>query len=71
VTTVSEFFETGDTKGARLDGPIEVITNFFAPRAPQRSREEIRHELGFAQRVMVLHSSNLRPLKRIDLLLER
>jgi glycosyltransferase involved in cell wall biosynthesis len=49
---------------------MEVIHNFFEPRAPQRSREEMRHELGLRDEVMVVHSSNLRPLKRIDLLLE-
>ena len=53
-----------------FDGPIEVIHNFFEPRPPQRSREKVRHELGLRDEVMVLHSSNLRPLKRIDLLLE-
>jgi L-malate glycosyltransferase len=53
-----------------FNGPMEVIHNFFEPRAPQRSREEVRHELGLRDEVMILHSSNLRPLKRIDLLLE-
>ncbi|HKB26805.1 MAG TPA: glycosyltransferase, partial [Methylomirabilota bacterium] len=49
---------------------IEVIHNFFAPRPPRRSREEVRRELGLRGEVVVLHSSNLRPGKRIDLLLE-
>ena len=49
---------------------MEVIHNFFAPRPPRRSREEVRRELGLRDEVMVLHSSNLRPVKRIDLLLE-
>ena len=50
---------------------MEVIHNFFAPRPPRRSREEVRRELGVADNeVMILHSSNLRPVKRIDLLLE-
>jgi glycosyltransferase involved in cell wall biosynthesis len=53
-----------------FDGPMEVIHNFFVPGLPQRSREEVRHELGLRDEVMLLHSSNLRPLKRIDLLLE-
>jgi L-malate glycosyltransferase len=53
-----------------FDGPMEVIHNFFEPRAPQRSREEVRDQLGLRDEVMVLHSSNLRPLKRVDLLLE-
>ena len=46
-------FETGDPEGARLYGPMEVIHNFFEPRAPQRSREEMRHELGLRDEVMV------------------
>ena len=51
-------------------GTIDVIHNFFAPRRPRRTREEMRRELGVGDEVMILHSSNLRPLKRIDLLLE-
>ena len=51
-------------------GSIEVIHNFFAPRPPRRSREEVRRELGLREEVVVLHSSNLRSGKRIDLLLE-
>ena len=47
-----------------------MIHNFFAPRPPRRSREEVRRELGVQDEVLILHSSNLRPLKRIDLLLE-
>lgn len=38
---------------------------------PLRSRNEVRRELGVSDdEVMILHSSNLRPCKRIDLLLE-
>jgi L-malate glycosyltransferase len=70
VTTVSEFLKQESQRVLGFDGPMEVIHNFFEPRAPQRSREEMRHELGLRDEVMVLHSSNLRPLKRIDLLLE-
>jgi N-acetyl-alpha-D-glucosaminyl L-malate synthase BshA len=70
VTTVSEFLKQETQRVLDFDGPMEVIHNFFAPRTPQRSREEVRHELGLRDEVMVLHSSNLRPLKRIDLLLE-
>ena len=54
-----------------FEGPLEVIHNFFAPRPSRRSRGDTRRELGVADdEVMILHSSNLRPLKRIDLLLE-
>ncbi len=49
---------------------MEVIHNFFSPKAPLRSIEEVRRELGIGDELMILHSSNLRPMKRIDLLLE-
>ena len=70
VTTVSEFLRQETQRVLGFDGPMEVIHNFFEPRVPQRSREEMRHELGLRDQLLVLHSSNLRPLKRIDLLLE-
>jgi N-acetyl-alpha-D-glucosaminyl L-malate synthase BshA len=70
VTTVSEFLKQETQRVLGFDGPMEVIHNFFVPGTPQRSREETRHELGLRDEVMVLHSSNLRPLKRIDLLLK-
>jgi N-acetyl-alpha-D-glucosaminyl L-malate synthase BshA len=71
VTAVSAFLKTESQRLLGFDGPLDVIHNFFEPRSPQRSREEVRRELGVKENeVMVLHSSNLRPLKRIDLLLE-
>lgn len=70
VTTVSESLKQETRQVFAFDGSIEVIHNFFAPRPPRRSREEVRRELGLAGEVVVLHSSNLRPGKRIDLLLE-
>src|SRR5262249_36232986 len=53
-----------------FNGPMDVIHNFFEPRATKRSREEVRRELGVRDEVLLFHSSNLRPVKRIDLLLE-
>jgi len=53
-----------------FDGPIEVIHNFFAPRPPSRPPEVVRRELGLGDEVLVVHSSNLRHGKRVDLLLE-
>ena len=53
-----------------FDGPIEVIHSVFAPRPPSRSPEAVRRELGLGEELVVLHSSNLRPGKRVDLLLE-
>ena len=70
VTTVSESLKRETQRVFDFEDPIEVIHNFFVPGPPRRSREEVRRELGLGDEVVVLHSSNLRPGKRIDLLLE-
>jgi L-malate glycosyltransferase len=70
VTVVSEFLKQETQRVLSFDGPMEVIHNFFEPGPALRSRDEVRRELGLHDEVMILHSSNLRPLKRIDLLLE-
>src|SRR4051794_35613405 len=70
VTTVSAYLQHETEELLGITRPIDVIHNFFAPRRPRRSREEVRHELGVGDEVLVLHCSNLRPVKRIDLLLE-
>jgi N-acetyl-alpha-D-glucosaminyl L-malate synthase BshA len=70
VTAVSESLRQETRRVLGFDGPIEVIHNFFAPRTPTRRAEDVRRELGLGEEVVVVHSSNLRPGKRIDLLLE-
>lgn len=70
VTAVSTFLKTETHQVLGFDGPIQVIHNFFTPRPAQRTREEVRRELGVGDEVLLLHSSNLRALKRVDLLLE-
>ncbi|MEY2878300.1 MAG: N-acetyl-alpha-D-glucosaminyl L-malate synthase BshA [Verrucomicrobiota bacterium] len=71
VTTVSEFLRGETQRLFALTRPIEVVHNFFAPRAPTRTRAAVRAELGVRDdEALVLHLSNLRPVKRIDLLLE-
>ncbi len=70
VTVVSDFLKRETQRLLGFEGKIETIYNFFSPRPARRSREEVRRELGLQDEVMVLHSSNLRPLKRIDLLLD-
>ena len=70
VTAVSAYLQHETQELLGITRPIDVIHNFFAPHRPRRSREEVRHELGVGDEVMVLHCSNLRPVKRIDLLLE-
>lgn len=70
VTTVSHYLRTETQRLLGVTRPIEVIHNFFEPRTPTRSRADVRTELGLKDEVMILHLSNLRPSKRIDLLLE-
>ena len=70
VTTVSDSLKRETQRVFDFEDPIEVIHNFFVPRPPRRPREEVRSELGLGDEVVILHSSNLRPGKRIDLLLE-
>jgi N-acetyl-alpha-D-glucosaminyl L-malate synthase BshA len=70
VTAVSESLKRETQQVLGFAGPIEVIHNFFAPRPPRRSPEEVRAELGLGSELVILHSSNLRSGKRIDLLLE-
>ncbi|WP_438480153.1 N-acetyl-alpha-D-glucosaminyl L-malate synthase BshA [Oleiharenicola lentus] len=71
VTTVSEFLRDETVRLLGVQRSIDVIHNFFEPHTPRRSREEVRRELGVADTdAMLLHTSNLRSAKRIDLLLE-
>jgi N-acetyl-alpha-D-glucosaminyl L-malate synthase BshA len=71
VTTVSEFLRDETVRLLNVQRPIDVIHNFFEPHDPRRSREDVRRELGVEDsEAMLLHTSNLRSLKRIDLLLE-
>jgi N-acetyl-alpha-D-glucosaminyl L-malate synthase BshA len=70
VTTVSAFLERKTRELLEVERPIDVIHNFFEPRPAKRTREDVRRELGVGNEVLLLHASNLRPLKRIDLLLE-
>ncbi len=70
ITAVSEFLRRETINHLGVQRPIEVIHNFFEPEAPTRPRDEVRRELGIGAEAMILHISNLRPVKRIDLLLE-
>lgn len=71
VTTVSHFLARAMNERFRFSTPVEVIHNFFAPRPDARPREIVRAELGLApDETMLLHMSNLRPIKRIDLLFD-
>ena len=71
ITTVSEFLRAETKRLIAVKRPIEVIHNFFEPRAPTRERDSVRRELGVApEEVLLLHASNLRPVKRVDAVIE-
>ncbi len=71
ITTVSEFLRAETQRLIGVKRPIEVIHNFFTPRTPSLSRAAMRRELNVADNeVLLFHSSNLRPLKRVDVVLE-
>jgi N-acetyl-alpha-D-glucosaminyl L-malate synthase BshA len=69
VTAVSAWLREETIHLLGVKRPIEVVPNFFTPRPPGRSRAEVRAELGVGESPLVVHVSNLRPVKRIDLLL--
>ncbi len=70
VTAVSGWLRDETQRLLGIERRIDVIHNFFEPKVPRRSREEVRAELGLRDEAMVVHLSNLRPVKRIDLLLD-
>ena len=70
VTAVSNWLRDETRRLLGVDRPIEVIHNFFEPKPPRRAREEVRRELGLRDEAMIVHLSNLRPVKRVDLLLD-
>ena len=70
ITTVSESLRGETLATFAMDRSVEVIHNFFAPSVRTRTREEVRRELGIKpNEFLAVHISNIRPLKRIDLLL--
>jgi N-acetyl-alpha-D-glucosaminyl L-malate synthase BshA len=70
ITTVSAYLRRETQEVLGVTRPIDVIYNFFEPRPPRRPREEALRELGLRGETLILHASNLRAPKRIDLLLE-
>jgi N-acetyl-alpha-D-glucosaminyl L-malate synthase BshA len=70
VTTVSGWLRDETRRLLQVDCPIDVIHNFFPPKPPGRARAAVRAELGLRDEAMIVHLSNLRPVKRIDRLLD-
>ena len=70
ITTVSESLRGETLATFRLNHAIDVIPNFFIPSEKIRPRADVRRELGVGEdEFLIVHASNVRPLKRIDLLL--
>lgn len=71
ITAVSNFLAEETRRLLDVGREIEVIPNFIVPRSPARTRDQVRAVLGIPpDQLLLVHSSNLRPGKRIDLLLE-
>ncbi len=71
VTAVSEFLKSETARVIGFNGDIKVIYNFSDLPKPTRQKAEVRQELGVKDdEVMIIHASNLRPVKRFDLLLK-
>lgn len=70
ITTVSHFLQKETTRAFSLKKSIEVIHNFFDPEPGTVTRAAVRRELGVADdETLLVHASNLRTVKRVDLLL--
>ena len=71
VTTVSENLRAETLATFALHRAVEVVPNFFIPSVLRRDRAAVRRELGVGEEeFLVVHTSNMRPPKRIDLLLQ-
>jgi len=65
VTAVSESLKKETAQVLRTKKPIQTIHNFYRPAEPRRSRAEVRRALKIKESDFVLlHMSNLRPVKR-------
>ncbi|MDQ8188001.1 N-acetyl-alpha-D-glucosaminyl L-malate synthase BshA [Pelagicoccus sp. SDUM812002] len=70
VTTVSDSLRRATEEVFDVGKQVEVIHNFYTPGQPTSTREKMREELGVGDCFTLFHASNLRSVKRIDLLLE-
>ncbi|HSH39292.1 MAG TPA: N-acetyl-alpha-D-glucosaminyl L-malate synthase BshA [Chthoniobacterales bacterium] len=71
ITTVSNSLRRETLATFQLSHAVDVIPNFFIPSDRIRPRAEVRRDLGIGEdEFLIVHASNVRPLKRIDLLLQ-
>jgi N-acetyl-alpha-D-glucosaminyl L-malate synthase BshA len=67
VTAVSESLRQETIQVLKTRKPIHTIYNFYRPKAPTRTRAEVRKELCVAENdFLLIHLSNLRPVKRVE-----
>jgi N-acetyl-alpha-D-glucosaminyl L-malate synthase BshA len=65
VTAVSESLRKETVQVLRTRKPIEVVHNFYRPSEPGRTRGKVRRSLRIKESdFLLLHMSNLRPVKR-------
>ena len=66
VTAVSESLKKETIEVLRTRKPIQVVHNFYRPTEPRRSRQEVRRSLRVRDSdFLLIHMSNLRPVKRV------
>ena len=71
VTAVSESLKKDTIKVLKTKKEIQVIHNFYNPKIPTKTPISVRKNLGVGlEDFLVIHLSNLRPVKRIPDLLE-
>jgi len=71
VTAVSESLKEDTRRELRVTRPIRVIPNFLDPGLHRRQvRPELRRRYADDDTRLVIHVSNFRPVKRIDLVME-
>src|SRR5579863_9701746 len=65
VTAVSHSLQEETVQVLQTKKPIEVIYNFYRPKSPRKSRTQVRRALKIrADEFLLIHLSNLRPVKR-------
>lgn len=67
VTAVSESLRQETIQVLKTRKAIHTIYNFYRPKEPTRTRAEVRAELGIPESdFLLIHLSNLRPVKRVE-----
>ena len=65
VTAVSRSLKAETIQVLKSKKPIEVIYNFYRPKSPRKGRQEVRRALRVRKDdFLLIHMSNLRPVKR-------